>query len=65
MGFNKRFFNKKNIIYNIDNIMDYLNVDAAYIKDEFSLDIYRMYIEGKNKEEIISYINKKKDDNIR
>ncbi len=63
MGFNKRFFKKENILSNLENIMEYLDVDAAYLTDKFSLEIYRMFNSGKTKEEIINRINEIKDDN--
>lgn len=56
MGFNKRFFKKENIINHIENIDTYLDVDAAYLTDDFSREVYRMFNEGKSKEEIIKYI---------
>lgn len=56
MGFNKRFFKKENIVNHIENIDTYLDVDAAYLTDEFSREVYRMFNEGKSKEEIIKYI---------
>jgi hypothetical protein len=60
MGFNKRFFKKENIVLNIENIMEYLDVDAAYLTDNFSHEVYKMFNEGKSKEEIVKYINKNK-----
>ena len=57
MGFNKRFLSKKNIIQNLDRIMDYLDVDAVFTTDEFSREVYRLFNQGKTKEEIINYIN--------
>lgn len=60
MGFNKRIFTKENIIKNINYLDKYLNVDAAYIKDEFSREVLRLFNEGKSKEEIIEYINENK-----
>ena len=62
MGFNKRFLNKKSIINNVHDILSYLNVDAFYINDDFSYDVYRLYIEGKSEEEILNYINENKDE---
>jgi hypothetical protein len=62
MGFNKRFLNKKNIINNVHDILSYLNVDAFYINDDFSYDVYRLYIEGKSEEEILNYINENKNE---
>lgn len=56
MGFNKRFFKKENIVNHIENIDTYLDVDAAYLTDDFSREVYRMFNEGKTKEEIKKYI---------
>jgi cytochrome c-type biogenesis protein CcmH/NrfF len=60
MGFNKRIFSKKNILKNLENIEKYLDVDAAYLTDNFSLNVYRLFNQGKSKEEILNYINKNK-----
>jgi hypothetical protein len=60
MGFNKRFFTKENIIRNINNIEKYLSVDAAFLMDDFSKDFYKLFNEGKTKEELIKYINENK-----
>jgi hypothetical protein len=60
MGFNKRIFTKEHILNHIDNIEKYLDVDAAFLKDDFSLNVYRMFNQGKTKEEIIKYINENK-----
>jgi hypothetical protein len=60
MGFNKRFLKKENILNNLTDIMNYLDADAVLCTDEFSRNVYRMFNEGKNKEEIINYINKNK-----
>jgi hypothetical protein len=60
MGFNKRIFKKENILKHLDDIEKYLNVDAAFLKDDFSREVYNMYCDGKTKEEIINYINKNK-----
>lgn len=57
MGFNKRFLKKENILNNLENFMDYLNVDAIICTDEFSTKVYTLYSEGKSKEEIINLIN--------
>ena len=57
MGFNKRFLSKKHIIQNLDRIMEYLDVDAVFTTDEFSREVYRLFNQGKSKEEIINYIN--------
>jgi hypothetical protein len=62
MGFNKRFLKKEGILSNLENIMEYLDVDAAYLTDKFSIEIYRMFNSGKSKEEIINRINEIKDD---
>ena len=58
MGLNKRFLKKENILNNIDNILNYLNVDILFCTDEFSMQVYNFYKKGKTKEEIINYINK-------
>jgi hypothetical protein len=55
-GFNKRFFSKEGILKNLDNIMKYLDSDAAYLTDDFSVIIYRMFNEGKTEEEILEKI---------
>jgi hypothetical protein len=55
-GFNKRFYSKKGILMNLDNIMKYLDSDAAYLTDDFSVIIYRMFNEGKTEEEILKKI---------
>ncbi len=60
MGFNKRFLSKKHIIQNLDRIMEYLDVDAVFTTDEFSREVYRLFNQGKSKEEIINYIDKNK-----
>ena len=60
MGFNKRFLKKENIIIHLNDIMTYLDADAVMTTDEFSRNVYRMFSEGKNKEEIIEYINNNK-----
>jgi hypothetical protein len=60
MGFNKRFLKKENILNNLTDIMNYLDADAVLCTDEFSRNVYRMFNEGKNEEEIINYINKNK-----
>ena len=60
MGFNKRFLKKENILYHLTDIMNYLDADAVLCTDEFSRNVYRMFNEGKNGEEIINYINKNK-----
>jgi hypothetical protein len=60
MGFNKRIFTKENILKNINYIDRYLNVDAAYLRDDFSRNVYKLFNEGKTKEEIINYINENK-----
>lgn len=61
MGFNKRFLKKEGILLNLENIMEYLDVDAVYLTDEFSVEIYRMFNSGKTKEEILNKINEIKD----
>lgn len=61
MGFNKRFLKKENILLNLDNIMKYLDCDAMHITDDFSYDVYKMFLLGKSKEEIINYINQKEN----
>jgi arginine deiminase len=60
MGFNKRFLKKENILIHLNDIMTYLDADAVMTTDEFSRNVYRMFSEGKNKEEIIEYINNNK-----
>jgi hypothetical protein len=60
MGFNKRIFTKEHIVRNINNIERYLNVDAAFLMDDFSRDVYRLFNEGKTEEELIKYINENK-----
>jgi cytochrome c-type biogenesis protein CcmH/NrfF len=60
MGFNKRFLKKENILNHLENIMNYLDADAVMCTDEFSRNVYRMFNQGKSKEQIIQYINKNK-----
>ena len=60
MGFNKRFFTKENIIRNMNNIEKYLSVDAAFLMDDFSREVYRLFNEGKTEQELIKYINENK-----
>jgi hypothetical protein len=60
MGFNKRILKKENILNNISNLFNYLNADAIICTDDFSRKVYRMYMEGFTKEEIINVINKMK-----
>lgn len=62
MGFNKRILKKDNIIHHKDNIIRYLNVDALYITDDFSNEVYKLYKEGKSEEEIIKYINENENE---
>ena len=57
MGFNKRTISKKHILNNLDNIMNYLDSDAVFTTDEFSLNVYRLFNQGKSEEEILEYIN--------
>jgi hypothetical protein len=57
MGFNKRTISKKHILINMDKIMNYLDADAVFTTDEFSLNVYRMFNQGKSEEEIVEYIN--------
>ena len=57
MGFNKRTISKTHILNNLDNIMNYLDADAVFTTDEFSLNVYRMFNQGKSEEEILEYIN--------
>ena len=57
MGFNKRTISKKHILDNVGNIMNYLDADAVFTTDEFSLNVYRMFNQGKSEEEIVEYIN--------
>ena len=56
MVFNKRFLCKEHILKNEDRIMDYLDADAVLTTDQFSRDVYRLYNQGKPKEQIIQYI---------
>ena len=44
----------------MDNIEKYLSVDAAFLMDGFSREVYRLFNEGKTKEELIKYINENK-----
>jgi hypothetical protein len=60
MGFNKRIFKKENILKHVDDIERYLNVDAAFLNDDFSREVYKMYCEGKTEKELIKYINENK-----
>jgi hypothetical protein len=55
-GFNKRIFSREGILKNLDNIMRYLDSDAAYLTDDFSVTIYRMFNDGKTEEEILEKI---------
>lgn len=55
-GFNKRIFSREGILKNLDNIMKYLDSDAAYLTDDFSVTIYRMFNDGKTEEEILEKI---------
>jgi hypothetical protein len=57
VGFNKRTISKKHILNNLDNIMKYLDADAVFTTDEFSLNVYRLFNQGKSEEEILEYIN--------
>ena len=57
MGFNKRTISKKHILNNVDNIMNYLDADAVFTTDELSLNVYRLFNQGKSEEEILEYIN--------
>jgi metallophosphoesterase superfamily enzyme len=58
MGFNKRFLKKENILHNLNNLITYLSADAIICTDDFSHQVYKMYSEGKTKEEIINVIDK-------
>ena len=58
MGFNKRILKKENILKNLPKLMTYLDADAIICTDEFSRQVYRLFNEGKSKEEIINHINK-------
>jgi hypothetical protein len=62
MGFNKRVLKKDNIIKNIDILPIYLSADAIITTDDFSREVYKMYCDGKTKEEIINYINNNNED---
>ena len=55
-GFNKRIFSREGILKNLDNIMRYLDSYAAYLTDDFSVTIYRMFNDGKTEEEILEKI---------
>jgi hypothetical protein len=44
----------------MNNIEKYLSVDAAFLMDDFSKDLYKLFNEGKTKEELIKYINENK-----
>jgi hypothetical protein len=57
MGFNKRFLKKENILNNLDNLMTYLDADAVICTDDFSLQVYRLFNQGKSEQEIIKLIN--------
>jgi hypothetical protein len=56
MGFNKRILKKENIINNLHNLETYLSADCIIISDEFSKEVYKMYCENINTDEIIKYI---------
>lgn len=58
MGFNKRILKKENILINLNNLMKYLDTDAVICTDDFSRQVYRLFNEGKSKQEIINQINK-------
>jgi hypothetical protein len=58
MGFNKRFLKKENILINLNNLIKYLDADVVICTDDFSRQVYRLFNEGKSKEEIINLINK-------
>lgn len=45
--------------------MNYLDSDAVYLTDDFSVEIYRMFNSGKTKEEILNRINEIKDNDIK
>ena len=60
MSFNKRFLKKENILEHLDNLFTYLDADAIICTDDFSRKVYRMYVEGFSKEEIINIINQMK-----
>lgn len=40
--------------------MSYLDADAVYLTDNFSREVYKLFNQGKNKQEIIKYINDNK-----
>jgi cytochrome c-type biogenesis protein CcmH/NrfF len=44
----------------MNNIEKYLSVDAAFLMDDFSREVYRLFNEGKTEEELINYINENK-----
>ena len=52
MGFNKRFLKKENILINLNNLIKYLDADVVMCTDDFSRQVYRLFNEGKSKEEI-------------
>jgi cytochrome c-type biogenesis protein CcmH/NrfF len=56
MSFNKRYLKKENILIHLNDIMTYLDADAVISTDEFSHNVYKMFNQGKTKEEIIKYI---------
>lgn len=56
MSFKKRVLQKSNILINLDNIMNYLDVDAFYITDDFSRQVVKLYNEGKSEQTIKEYI---------
>lgn len=58
MGFNKRFLKKENILHNLNNLITYLSADAIICTDDFSREVYQLYIDGHTQEEIISLIEK-------
>ena len=60
MSFNKRILKKENILNHTHDLMRYLDADAIICTDDFSLKVYRMFIEKSTKEEIITVINKMK-----
>jgi hypothetical protein len=61
MSFNKRYLNKENIVNHVDDIIQYLSKpDAIFVTDTFSDDVYRLYNEGVDEDEIKLYIEENK-----
>lgn len=58
MSFNKRFLKKENILNHLHDLMTYLDADAIICTDDFSREVYKMFIQGFTEKEIINIINK-------